>query len=98
MVFELHLTKVIQKDFDRIPQICFEKISKEILKLKQNPFPEKKRIKRIKGTKLPLYHLRVDTPNDSYRIFYFVERPNVILLLRAVSKKTADRVIRSILN
>jgi len=63
--------------------------------LTSNPFPEKKRKKKIHGVAYPLYRLRVATARDSYRVFYLIEKGQVIIL-RVVRKKEADRILRTL--
>ena len=63
--------------------------------LEHNPFPRGKIKKKIKGVKYPLFRFRIDTPADSFRLFYGISQ-EVVLILRIVSKKQADRVMRAL--
>ena len=63
--------------------------------LSVSPWPFGKKKKKIKGISYPLYRLRIETANDSYRIFYLVEKSKVIVL-RVVKKKDAEKAIKSL--
>ena len=94
MKFSVELTKQATKDLDKLPKETLQKISTSLLSLEKNPFPDKKRIKKIQGTKNPLYRLRIDTATDSFRAFYTITPELIIFNLRIVSKKNADRVLK----
>ena len=95
-MFEVQLSKRAQKDLDALSADCFKKISSQLRTLGGSHFPDKKRIKKIKGIKESLYRLRVDTQNDSYRIFFILEKPNTVIVLSVVPKKQADRYLRTL--
>jgi mRNA-degrading endonuclease RelE of RelBE toxin-antitoxin system len=95
-MFRVELSKKARKDLDFLPPDCFKKITSQLLTLEKNPFPDKKRVKKIKGVKESLYRLRVDTPGDSYRVFFVIEKPNTVIVLTVVSKKQADRYLRTL--
>lgn len=92
--FQVELSRRAQRDLDGLTDKVLAEISKEILSLEANPFPHKKRIKKIKGSTQPLYRLRIDASDDSYRVFYTIQKPDLVLILRVVSKKQSDRVLR----
>lgn len=97
MNFKVEFTTAAQKDLDKIFSAeSRQKVLRGLCRLEHSPFPDKNHIKRIKGTKALLYRLRVDTKEDSFRIFYTLEKPNFIFVLRIIPKKLADRVLKSI--
>ena len=94
--FEITYYKKAEKDLDSIKTEEALTIMDNIERfLSVNPFPERKRKKRIHGVMYPLYRLRVDTPTDSYRIFYLIER-NEIVVLRIVKKRDMEKAIRAL--
>ena len=93
--FVVEFSNRAQKDFKKISTSDRRKILNKAERLIQNPFPTGGIIRRIKGLKFPCYRLRVDGRDDSYRIFYGIEEKTV-LVLRIVSKKYADQIIKSL--
>jgi len=92
MKFNIEFTKRAVKELKKLPIQTQKIILKESLVLESDPFQFKKKIKRIKGFKFPCYRLRVDTSNDSYRLFYGIDK-DIIYILRIISKKDADKII-----
>lgn len=75
-----------------------ERLLEKLSLLEANPFPEGKKIKKIRGLKESIYRFRVDLPDQSYRTFYSIVKPDVVLLLRIVPKKMADHIINTLSN
>jgi len=96
ITFDIELTTRAKKDFNLLSDEALRKIVSELRRLSVSPFPDKKRIKKIRGLKSPIYRLRVETNKDSFRIFYAIVPPKQLLILRLVSKKNADRVINKL--
>lgn len=94
MNFKVEFTTRAQKDLAGLSALSRRKILSSACSLERNPFSDKNHIKRIKGTKSVLYRLRVDTPEDSFRVFYTIEKPNLVFILRVVPKKLADRFLK----
>ncbi len=94
--FEIVFSKKAGQDFHRLYSIEQAEITSALHELEKNPFPFKKKIKKIKGMKKSLYRLRIDLKTQTYRIFYSILENNQILLLRIVPKKEADRALRSL--
>ena len=92
MKFNIEFTKRAVKELKNLPVQTQEQILKETLILETDPFQFKNRIKRIKGFKFPCFRLRIDTLNDSYRLFYGIDK-EIIFILRIISKKDADKII-----
>lgn len=98
MSFKVEFTTAAQGDLEKIfSRESRQKILQGLCRLEHSPFPDKNHIKRIKGTRALLYRLRVDTREDSFRVFYTIEKPNLIFVLRIIPKKVADRVLKSLL-
>lgn len=95
MEFRIEFTPRAVKDLKRFPLKTQKHILEKSLVLELAPFPSTGKIKRIMGVKFPCYKLRIDDGNDSYRIFYGIEK-NIVYILRIISRKDADRIIKSI--
>lgn len=85
--FVLLLSPSATRDLDRLDDKAARMILDELPDLKDNPFPQGKRIRKIKGKRSTFYRLRV----DKYRVFYSIEDLHVVIL-RIISKKDADRI------
>ena len=95
MKFEIEFTKKAIKELKSLPPIVQKHILEETIQLESNPFPSKTKIKKIKGIKFPCFRLRIDFQQNSYRVFYGIQK-NVAYILRIVSKKSADKIIKNI--
>ena len=95
MNFRVEFTRKAVKDLKSFSLDIQKIILEESITLEDEPFPYKKKIKKIKGVKFPCYRLRIDLPNDSVRLFYGIEK-NVIFVLRIASKKDAEKILRNI--
>jgi len=91
--FRVEFASHAQKDLSKLPGGTRDIILKRAKILEQDPFPRGNIKKKIKGMKYPLFRLRVNTPIDSFRLFYGIHQQTV-LILRIVSKKETDRVLR----
>ena len=92
--FRVEFASQAQKDLSKLPRATREIILKKTKFLEKDPFPRGNLKKKIKGMKFPLFRLRVNTPTDSFRLFYGIHQ-EVVLILRIVSKKEADRVLKT---
>ncbi len=95
MEFQVEFTTSALKDLKRYPHEIQKYIVKETIKLESKPFPHKKKIKKIKGLKFACFRLRIDLEQDAFRLFYGIEK-NIVYILRIVSKKDADKIIKNI--
>ncbi len=95
MEFRIEFTTKAEKDLRSFPLEVQRTILEETIKLEKCPFSFKKKIKKIKGVKFPCFRLRIDLQNDSFRLFYGVDK-NIIFVLRIVSKKDAEKILKSI--
>lgn len=89
--FQIVLSHPAVKDLDQFSDGVCKKIVRALQTLEDTPFPRGKLIKKIKGTKMDYYRLRVDT----YRVFYIVEGARVVVL-RVFNKKDTGRFIRNL--
>ena len=96
MKFVVHLGKKSLRDLDGMLLPFREQLTSKLQLLETSPFPDGKKIKKIRGTKQSLYRLRMDLPDQSYRVFYSILKPNLVFVLRIVPKKEADRIIHSL--
>lgn len=95
--FRVEFASRAQKDLSKLSQSIRNILLKRATILQQDPFPQGSLKKKIKGVKYPLFRLRVNTPQDSFRLFYGIQK-EVVLILRIVSKKDADKVLRVLRN
>lgn len=95
MAFQVEFTTRAIRDLKKLPIKIQEHILKQSLILESEPFQFKNKIKRIKGFKFPCFRLRIDHVNDSFRLFYGIEK-NIIYVLRIISRKDADKIIKRI--
>ena len=95
MKFRVEYTTRATKDIKGFPINVQKKILKESIHLETDPFPHKKKIKRIKGLKFPCFRLRIDFEYGTFRLFYGIEK-NIVFVLRIISRKDADKIIKSI--
>jgi mRNA-degrading endonuclease RelE of RelBE toxin-antitoxin system len=93
-LFEIELSSKARKDLNRLSNDDCRAVAGALQKLSLSPFPKKKIIKKIKGTRHPIYRMRVDTRSDSFRVFYIIASSSTVVVLRVVSKKEADRAIK----
>jgi len=95
--FKVEYTKREVRDLKSFPSDQQRKIVRETIRLETNPFPSKKRIKRVQGIKFPCYRLRIDTGSDTFRVFYGIKH-EVIFILCIVTKKDAEKILKNLKN
>ena len=95
MTFQVKFTPQAKRDLKSLSRDSQAAILEEAKILKTSPFPFKKKIKKIKDVRFPCYRLRIELKQDSFRLFYGIEK-EIVFLLKIVSKKDADRVMRTI--
>ena len=95
MNFQVEFTSRAVKDLKSFSLNTQKFILEESIQLESNPFQFKNKIKKIKGVKFPCFRLRIDYDNNSFRLFYGIEK-NIVYILRIVSKKNADKIIKRI--
>lgn len=94
MAYTIELLEVADEDLKGFATHDQQAIVKKIREqLTDSPFPHGNTIKRLQGFDVALYRLRVNAPTQSYRVYYQVN-VSVVRILRIVSKKDSDKVIR----
>jgi mRNA interferase RelE/StbE len=89
--FKIKLSPAASRDLDKLELGIVTKVLSDIKILEENPFPRGKLIKKNKGKKTPSYRLRI----EKFRVFYEIQ-PMQIIILRIISKKEADRFIKTL--
>jgi len=89
--FEIELSPAASRDLDDLEMGMVTKVFSDLKILEDNPFPRGKLIKKIKGKKTSFYRLRM----DKFRVFFEIQHVKIVIL-RIISKKKADRFIKTI--
>ncbi len=87
MTFKIFLAKHAERDLDDLPEKIHKQIVCDIQTLATHPFPDGKRIKKLKGFKEKLYRLRA----GDYRII-FTHGKQSIFIIRIIAKKDFRKV------
>ena len=95
MKFQIEFTTRALKDLKSFPVETQKKLLEKTLQLESAPFPHKKTIKKIKGVKFPCFRLRIEFKQNTFRLFYGIDK-NIIFVLRIVSKKDSDKILKNI--
>jgi mRNA-degrading endonuclease RelE of RelBE toxin-antitoxin system len=95
MKFKVEYTKRAVRDLKSLSIELKKKIIQETIELEYDPFPHKKKIKRIQGLKFPCYRIRIDSGSDSFRVFFGIEN-DIIFILSIVSKKNAEKILKNL--
>ena len=86
MTWEVFLSEKAREDLDSFPPKIVEQILTDCRRLAQDPIPDGKRIKKLKGFHAPLYRLRV----GDYRVV-FQRKVARIDIVRVLSKSDFER-------
>jgi mRNA interferase RelE/StbE len=89
--FEIELSPAAARDLDELGLGMLTKVFSDLRILEDNPFPRGKLIKKIKGKKTSFYRLRM----DKFRIYFEIQHMKIVIL-RIISKKEADRFIKTL--
>jgi len=89
--FEIELSPAASRDLDDLEMGMVTKVFSDLKILEDNPFPRGKLIKKIKGKKTSFYRLRM----DKFRVFFEIQHVKIVIL-RIISKKEADRFIKTL--
>ena len=89
--FEIELSPAASRDLDDLEMGMVTKVFSDLRILEDNPFPRGKLIKKIKGKKTSFYRLRM----DKFRVFFEIQHMKIVIL-RIISKKEADRFIKTL--
>lgn len=97
MNLKVTFTKRAVKDLKRLASNQQRQIVLQSIELENDPFPFKKKVKRIRGLKFPCYRLHIDLDSDSFRVFYGIEN-DIVFILRIIAKKDADKILNALKN
>ena len=86
MTWEIFLSAKAQQDLDGFPAKIVDQILADCRRLAQDPIPDGKRIKKLKGFHEPLYRLRA----GDYRVV-FQRKGARIDIVRVLSKSDFER-------
>jgi mRNA interferase RelE/StbE len=89
--FKIELSPAASRDLDDLEMGRVTKVFSDLRILEDNPFPTGKLIKKIKGKKTSFYRLRM----DKFRVFFEIQHLKIVIL-RIISKKEADRFIKTL--
>ena len=85
---EVVFTRIAEKDMNALPPGKRLALLKVIKTLEGEPFPRSAYVKKLKGTRIPLYRLRV----GDVRVVYHVDEDTVVVLLIADRKDLRRRL------
>ncbi len=86
MTWEVFLSEKARQDLDSFPPRIVDQILADCRRLAQDPIPDGKRIKKLKGFRVPLYRLRA----GDYRVV-FQRKGARIDIVRVLSKSDFQR-------
>ena len=87
MTFTVFLSDRSQADLNELPEKIHRQVIEDIRGLQVNPFPDGKRIKKLKGFKEELYRLRA----GDYRVV-FKRQGRTVSVARVLAKKDFRKV------
>ena len=91
MKFKAVFTKTAGKDIRAFDPGTKLKILKAVKSLETDPFPETGTVKKLKGTKIPLYRLRT----GNFRVVFRIEE-NTIAVLFVTDRKDLQRKLKTL--
>ncbi len=97
MKFQIEFTTKAVRDLKSFSDDIQKLILEKTIQLESEPFPYKKTVKKIRGIKFPCFRFRIDLKQDTFRLFYGIDK-NIIYVLRIVSKKNAEKILKNIRN
>ncbi len=94
MPFEVTLPDAVRKQLSRFPKNVRRRIARAIKTLQDFPFPRGNTIRRVQGTREPIYRLRV----GDYRVVYHLDVPGKqVTVLTAVHRQRLEQALRILL-
>ena len=91
--FKVVFTKIAEKDINRLGPKIRLKVLQVIKGLEVSPFPRGNAIKKLKGTKISLYRLRV----GDFRAVYHIDSKKVVILF-IVDRKNLEKKLKVFLS
>lgn len=94
MPFEVKLTDTVKDQLSHLPRDVRRRIALSIKTLQDFPFPRGNTIRRVRGTKKPIYRLRV----GDYRAVYHLDvAKRQVIVLTVVHRQELERALRTLL-
>jgi len=90
--YKVIVTPLAQDDLRRLSPEVRLRVLKSMKRLEIFPFPTGKQIKRLKGTRIPLFRLRA----GDYRVVYRIDERNVPILM-VTHQRELERRLKEIL-
>jgi len=90
--FKIIFTKTAEKDLNALDVKTRYKILKATKGLERTPFPRGNTIRKLKGSKVPLYRLRV----GDFRVVYRIDARKIAILF-IVDRKDLEKKLKTFL-
>ncbi len=87
MTFTVLLSDRAKADLEDLPEKIHRQVIEDLKGLQTHPFPDGKRIKKLKGFKEELYRLRA----GDYRVV-FQRQSRTVIIVRVLAKKDFKKV------
>lgn len=92
MGFKVVFTKVAEKDLNKLDPKTRLRVLQATKDLERSPFPKSETIKKLKGTRIPIYRLRV----GDLRILYHIDGRKIAVLFIA-DRKDLEKKLKTLL-
>jgi len=94
MPFEVLLPDAVKDQLSHLPRDIRQRIAQDIKTLQDFPLPHGNTIRRIQGTKKPIYRMRV----GDYRVIYHLDMPKKqAIVLAVVHRQHLESALRTLL-
>ena len=90
--FEVRLLKKAEKELGNLPLNRQVEILREIKTLKVSPFPNGRRIRKIRALREPIYRLKV----KDYRVL-FAFSESTVTVLEIIHRKDLEKILKRLL-
>lgn len=90
--FKIVFTKIAQKDINKLDPKTRLRILQAIKSLETSPFPRGNTIKKLKGSRIPLYRLR----SGDFRVVYHIDGRK-IAVLSIVDRRDLEKKLGTLL-
>ena len=87
--FQVNLTEHATDDLQDISKEFRNKIHQDLKALESAPFPSGTHIKRLRGSKPPVYRVR----SGDFRVLYHIQG-NTVTILRVIDRKLLERALK----
>jgi mRNA interferase RelE/StbE len=94
MPFEVLLPDTVKDQLSHLPRDIRQRIAQEIKTLQDFPFPHGNTIRRIQGSKKPIYRMRV----GDYRVIYNLDtQKKQAIILSVVHRQNLESALKTLL-